>query len=469
MVSSIYLLKGELKKYKTDSVFTGWYIIKRLRAEGPYEAIAFRGGSPTFIPDEGPLANTETDTPSLWCAVTDGQLNITPKTSEYFPPVYLETMHIRGYYDRDVNLNKMIWHPVNALWNENEIEEVRNLSNLSYILYNKVPVHPKNVFFFGAGASFGSDGNHLYKKGLLPPLGNYLYPQLRDDTELEHWRNIPDKIKKLFLAITFEKAMEELDKDEDSISKSFLRDIELARFFSKYHPQPSNLYWKLANKIARRLKNIGWTGAAITLNYERLLEESFMRNKVFTVVKGVTFYDDELPPLQDEQLFEICYPHGACQFFFGQTWFKGEGDIVFGESADYSGNIGANHLLNSANILKACKDRHIPLICRYLPAKRASVNNYFIKEQRNRCQDLILNAIIVTIVGTQCLHQNDAHIWGPLSKTKALILYIEPEKKGQDQFRAWAIDYSKSEDKEFIIIPKTFKNAFDEIAHFNNL
>src|SRR5215510_13267621 len=106
-------------------------------------------------------------------------------------------------------------------------------------------------------------------------------------------------------------------------SQSFTRDIELALFFSRYCPQPSNLYWKLASKIARRLKTRKWTGAAITLNYERLLEESFMRNKMFTAVKGVTFYDDNLPPFRDDQLFEICYPHGACQFFIVQTWLAG--------------------------------------------------------------------------------------------------------------------------------------------------
>lgn len=469
MVSPIYILTGDLQNYETDSVFTGWYGIKRLHTEGPYETIAFSGGAQKYIPDEGPLAHTETDTPSIWCVVLEGNLTIAPKTGEAPPPVYQEHMQLRGYYDPDTESNKMIWHPVGSPWDENEITEFRHLSNPSYHLYRKVPVHPEHVFFFGAGASFGSDGRHLYERGLLPPLGNNLYPKLRDAPELEHWRNIPAEIAELFSTRTFEEAMDALDKHDDSVKKSFSRDIELSLFFSRYFPQPSNLYWKLARKIARQLKTREWTGAAITLNYERLLEESFMRNEVFTVVMGVTFYDDNLPPFRDNQLFEICYPHGACQFFIGQTWFTGEGDVVFGDTAEYSGNTGANHLLKLTNIPIACNARHIPLICRYHPSKRASVNNYFIVHQKERSQELVLHAKIITIVGVQCLYQNDKHIWDPLSQTEAFLVYVEPGNFGQDRFRAWATECGKIEDKDFKIIPKTFKDAFAHILQFNDL
>lgn len=189
MVSPIYILTGELQNYETDSVFTGWYDIKRLYAEGPYEAIAFSGGAQKYIPDEGPLAHTETDTPSIWCAVLEGKLSIAPKLEKTPPRVPQEQMQVRGYYDLDAESNKMIWHRVGSAWDKNEIAEFRVLSNPSYLLYRKVSIHPEHVFLFGAGASFGSDGRHLYERGLLPPLGNTLYTKLRDAPELEHWRN----------------------------------------------------------------------------------------------------------------------------------------------------------------------------------------------------------------------------------------------------------------------------------------
>lgn len=472
MIKPIRLFTGkelrDLSIYlEADSVLTGWYSIDRLRAEGPYESIKFSENGRIYIPDEGPLANTETEFPMLWCAVSEGRLIITDKKDNVPPPVYEGNVKVRGYYDLDAVSNKIIWHPTGNAWDENEITEFRDLSNPSYVFQKKIPVNPQNVFFFGAGASYGSDGRHLYHRGLLPPLGNNLYPFLRDATELKEWRNIPAEIKELFATRTFEIAMEALDKNEEAVSKSFRRDIELSLFFSRYHPQTSNLYWKLARKISRKLKTRNWSGAAITLNYERLLEESFMRNAVFTVVKGITFYDDNLPFLQDDQLFEVCYPHGACQFFIGQNCFEGEGDFVFSaEGKGLGGHTGANHLLKSTNIPIACERRQLPLICRYHPQKTASVKNYFIDIQQNRSQELILNAKVITIVGAQCL-PNDSHIWTPLAQTKAFLAYIEPY--GQEQFRKWATECGKIENEDFKIISQTFKGAFEEILKLNEL
>jgi hypothetical protein len=472
MVSPIYILTGKLENYESESAFTGWYSIRRLSAEGPYEAVILSGGPQKYLPEEGPLSHTETDTHSIWCAVLEGRLMIAPKITDSPPPKYTKEMQVRGYYTLDTDSKKMLWHPINNPWDENEIAEYRALSNPSYTLYRKVPTQPAHVFLFGAGASFGSDGKHLYKKGLLPPLGNHLYQKLREDPELKHWEIIPPEIEEVFLTRTFEEGMEALDRDENDVKNAFSRDVELSLFFSKYRPLPSNHYWKLSRKIARRLKNTGWTGAAITLNYERLLEESFMRNEVFTVVKGVTYYDDNLPPLRDDQLFEICYPHGGCQFFIAQSWFddsKGKGHIVFGETARVEGNIGANHLLKPTNIPIACRDHHIPLICRYHPSKRASVNNYFIDTQKDRTKELIINSEIVTIVGVQCLYQNDEYIWNPLSDTEAFLVYVEPNTEGQSKFRYWATGCGKTEGVDFNIIPKTMKDAFEQILRVNDL
>jgi len=453
---------------ETDSVLTGWYSIDRLRAEGPYKSIRFSENARIFVPEDGPLANTETEFPFLWCAVSEGSLIITDKKDDTPPPVYGDYVKVRGYYNLD-HSDKMIWHSIGDAWDENEIAEFRMLSNPSYSLQKRIPVNPQNIFFFGAGASFGSDGRHLYSEGLLPPLGNNLYPFLRDAPELQEWRNIPKEIKELF-AESFEKAMAALDKNDKAVSKSLRRDIELSLFFSKHHPKTSNLYWKLARKVARKLRTSRWSGAVVTLNYERLLEESFMRNEVFTVVRGVTFYDDNLPSLQNNQLFEVCYPHGACQFFMGQNWFAGDGDIAFSPNGGgMAGHTGANHILKSSNIPIACEKRQLPLICRYHPQKTPSFRNYFIDTQQNRSQELMLNAQVITIVGVQCLPQNDVHIWTPLAQTKAFLIYVEPGQYGQEQFKSWAINSGKIENKDFKIIPHTFKGAFEEILKFNDL
>jgi len=325
------------------------------------------------------------------------------------------------------------------------------------------------VFFFGAGASYGSDRRDLLEKGKLPPLGKDLFNALHRDPELKYWNKLSKELIDIFKKNTFEEAMDILDDNEEWNKESLRRDIDLVRYFSRFRPLSSNLYWKLAKAVSRALKCTKWTGAAITLNYERLLEESFMRNWVFTVVKGVTFYDDQLPPLRDDQLFEVCYPHGACQFFLGQNWFEGEGNIVFGKEARILQDAGVNHILNYQNILKACNMQQIPMICRYQSSKRPTVNNYFIDTQQNRCSELILNAKFITMIGVFCSHKIDRHLWKSLEITDAFIIYVNSSKQSQDLFREWAKSHGKVENRHYQIISQTFKDAFNKILKINNL
>lgn len=335
----------------------------------------------------------------------------------------------------------------------------------------RIPLSPKYIFFFGAGASYGSDGGHLVKTGKLPPLGKDLFTSLYTDVALDAWRQLPAEAVSLFEKLSFEEAMDELAGNQEWQKKSFARDMELSIFFSKFRPLSSNLYWKLAEAVSRRMKRRNWSGAAITLNYERLLEESFMKNGLFTVVKGITFYDDSLPQLEDNQLFEICYPHGGCQFFLGQNWLKGfkAEDIQFGETARALQTEGVNHILKQENIKKACELLQFPMICRYQSSKRPSVKNYFIDTQQGRCAEMILNAEFITIIGVLCSHAVDRHLWSSLEQTSAFITYVEPGSQTQEAFRAWAQANNKIEEKNYRVVPATFKDALNTIKEINGL
>ncbi|MGI8885195.1 MAG: hypothetical protein ACR2IA_13230, partial [Pyrinomonadaceae bacterium] len=190
----------------------------------------------------------------------------------------------------------------------------------------------------------------------------------------------------------------------------------------------------------------------------------------------VTHYDieDDLVYLNDNQLFEICYPHGACQFTLPQDVFEGFGTgVIFSGDVPIGGNVGIYHLRNPKNILTsfepAYKRNYFPQVCRYQPNKRPSLITYFLIDQKERSKELLLNAKIVTIVGVQCLIQNDKHIWEPLAQTQAFIVYVEPGPGGQDRFRNWAANCGKVEGKDFKIIPETFEGAFGQILQFNNL
>ncbi len=339
----------------------------------------------------------------------------------------------------------------------------------AFTLQKKVAQEPKYVFLFGAGASFGSDGRHLYESGQLPPLGKGLFGKLSTDSSLSTWSRLPEDIKGLFESKTFEEAMDYLDSTDGWAQESFQRDLDLFRYFCRFSPQPSNLYWKLARLIARKLKDKSWSGAIVTLNYDRLVEESLMRNHVFTVVKGVTFYDDNLPLLNDNQLFEVCYPHGACQLFMGQNWFKGEGNIVFGPTASIQQKAGVNHILRKQNIPIACDQKQIPMICRYQSNKRPSVKNYFIDLQQERTEKIFRTAESITIVGASCSYKTDHHIWDSLARTEAKIHYLGPSPESQNLFRDWAEKVNKIECADFIIKEHRFKDGFTYIESVNKL
>lgn len=348
-----------------------------------------------------------------------------------------------------------------------DAQDIENLP--AYVLQKKVIDKPKFVFLFGAGASYGSDGKHLHAADKLPPLGKDLFVKLSTDTALRTWNNLSSEIKDLFGSKHFEEAMDYLDNTQNWADESVQRDLDLFRYFSRFSPQPSNLYWKLSILISRKLSSQSWSGAIATLNYDRMIEESLMRNKVFTVVKGVTFYDDNLPRLSDNQLIEVCYPHGACQFFLGQNWFQGEGNIVFGPDSRAVQTAGVNHILKKDNIPIACDKKQIPMICRYQSSKRPTVKNYFIDLQQERTQQIIQTAESITIIGVYCSFKTDNHIWDALDKSNAIIHYLEPSLQSQNLFREWAEAANKKEVSDYVIKGHSFKDGFEYMKAVNSL
>ncbi len=259
------------------SELTQWFSLERLKPEGPYESIILGPEGFCYFPTEGPLRGTVTQWPRFWCALDNGQLIVADKTSNQPPPFKDKEIKIRGYYDADESLENMLWYTIGEAWNENEITAFNLLSNVSYRNYAKVPSRPEHIFLFGAGASYGSDSEHLLRKGKLPPLGYHLFEALRQDpAPLELWRKVPAEVEEIFVRETFERGMEELDQLEAEKARGIGRDIELATFFGKFRARPSNLYCRLAFRVAEKMASGNWTGAFITLNYERLLEESLL-------------------------------------------------------------------------------------------------------------------------------------------------------------------------------------------------
>jgi hypothetical protein len=444
--------------------------LERIRAEGPYEPIVLNESSPTIVPKQGPLAGTPTQWPRLWCALDDGSIIVADKTGDNPPPFWKDGICVRGYYDLDRESDEMCWHPIGSEWKELEIKEVQLLSNISYRLYKKLPSTPQRIFLFGAGASYGSDSFYVRRKGLLPPLGFELYPLLRDAPNLKLWGRISADLQEAFVNRPFEEAMELLDESEDGGKFALGRDIELAEFFSQYRVRPTSLYRKLAFRVRDAIAgDDGWTGAFITLNYERLLEESLLDAKLFPCVKGITYYDRDPIDLPEGNLVEVSYPHGACQFIMSHgDRFNANirEQITIGE---IHGLTGAHHLLLASSVTQAYKEDLFPMICRYQAHKRPSINNYFIREQKQRAAELIQGAETITIIGVICAADSDMHLWEPLSKCSGKIYYVDPSANSINIFKDWAEQRGKAEGQDFEIMNVDFHHGFNDILRINGL
>ena len=322
-----------------------------------------------------------------------------------------------------------------------------------------------NVLFFGAGASYGSDNFHLVKQGLLPPLGKNLFATLQASPYTNAWKRIPEEIKPLFTE-NFEAGMAAImDNDRKYIMTHELL-IELALYFAQFRPLKYNLYYKLAEKISSNK----WRGAIITLNYERLLEESLLIHKIFPLVAGADITEGGEIKYAPHYL-ELCYPHGACHFCIGfpREWEK---EPYSPDSEILGGAI--YQLVHHINVIAAYTKkplphvRRVPLICAYEPNKRPFSKNNLTLFQQARFEELVINAKQIIMVGVNC-NLADTHIWTLLARTQAKIIYIDPNLSQINKFISWAENNNKQRNLDYQTINSDFKHSFNKICNLVDL
>src|SRR5437867_895964 len=146
-----------------------------------------------------------------------------------------------------------------------------------------------DLFLFGAGASFGSDTSGT------PPLGLRLFDELRKFNP-DGWGRVAGD-----LAAAFRNDFEEGMKQVDPAALAPLQRAMAAYFFA-FQPRLSNLYVRLAERIAAR----DWGGSVCSLNYDRLLEIALGARNLRPVIGQTT---------DPGRTLELCLPHGCCHIF----------------------------------------------------------------------------------------------------------------------------------------------------------
>jgi CBS domain-containing protein len=292
-----------------------------------------------------------------------------------------------------------------------------------------------DMIIFGAGASFGSDVFNV------PPPASHLVDELIS-FQSDSWGQIGPRLLSLFRE-DFEKGMKRLSEKKPRSMAPLRR--SMAEFFFRFAPGPNNLY----RKLARRIRQSRWDGVLATFNYERLLELSL----IFEGLQPVA----EVP--QAPNHIEVCLPHGCCHLF---------GEPVGGSASTISSNGRAVGTKGPVRAVfepdefraRICYGAFPPVMNYFNRGKRNTSEVNFMVAQRSRFKEAVLNCSRIAIIGLK-VRPRDRHIWGPLARTSASLIYCSRETAAE-KFKKWAKKWRSGTDEVF---DGDFDKHFDDICN----
>lgn len=292
----------------------------------------------------------------------------------------------------------------------------------------------KYLIIFGAGASFGSDNNNV------PPLGSDLFFALQRFNP-DGWGKIDGNLANSF-QFDFETTMPLLNPHTmPPLQRA------MAAYFFRFQPTQNSLYYKLANLIFQK----AWDGALATFNYERLLEISL-------IAAGIQPFIRNAP--NHKKPIELCIPHGACHIFCQAVRGSAQGISFSGPNITTNGPV---EVIADPQVFqnRIVNDAFPPVMSYFEPAKRTTSGANFIEAQRIRFADLVDKAKKIAIIGLR-VREHDKHIWEPLSKTNAKLIYCSGKSAG-DEFSRW-LEKNRN-GKNDVILNSYFQDEFDNIIN----
>jgi len=293
-----------------------------------------------------------------------------------------------------------------------------------------------NMILFGAGASYGSDDVGT------PPLGSDLFDALVCFNR-SGWGQIPLDLVDNFRH-DFEEGMRTLSKSNPHWMPPLQR--AMAAYFFNFTPRYSSLY----RKLARRILESNWNGSLSTINYERLLELSFISEGLRPVVGTSRTNSNEI---------ELCLPHGCCHLFCESV--RGSANMLSLAGTMVTTNGPIKCIPNPAEFQSRIQNDAFPSVMSYFePEKRTTSGASFIDGQRHRFLELALRASNLGILGVR-VRPNDNHIWDPLAKTSARLVYCSG-KRGGEEFEVWS-QYNRP-DKQGLTLYGYFADCFEHFC-----
>ncbi|MGA8163651.1 MAG: hypothetical protein WB791_01335 [Waddliaceae bacterium] len=280
------------------------------------------------------------------------------------------------------------------------------------------------LFLFGAGASKGSE-----KKGInVPACGAGLFEELKRFAP-STWGKLDPPYGTQFRD-DFEKGMKQVIENHSRDVLGLQQDM--AKYFFNFFPSSKSLYIQL-------IKRIGFKGITFaSLNYDWLLEQAFHVLEI---------------PMKE---IDLCLPHGCSNRFV--KGIKGpQGSFSFG---------CANHLIDGP-IVSVCSQEDFnervkplhPVMACVDPQKKSPIGKAFLADEKNKFEKSAFFAKVIVIIGVQ-VREHDNHIWTPLEKTDAKIVYCSGS--GNESFKSWAEKSRAGKNDE--CLPGYFLDNFGNIC-----
>ena len=256
------------------------------------------------------------------------------------------------------------------------------------------------VILFGAGASYGCGGVYPHP----PPLSNALYSRLVEAYPAS-WGSLTSERKIQFDA-NFEHGMDQAWREEPGLAAGLLKDLGI--YFARFVPGAGR--GTAYRTFVQRLRSRGINDVLLsTLNYDCLLDGELSR------FGGVNYC---FPPGNGIPLVKL---HGSCNWFID---FPGPNKYVL-----FSSDIRVEAPIFSLDTLDAVirnltgDNPFHSVMCIYNEAKSAPLAPNFFQQLQADWQLHVLHARQVALVGVRP-YPRDEHIWGPLAKTSARLLYV---------------------------------------------
>lgn len=262
----------------------------------------------------------------------------------------------------------------------------------------------KNIFLFGAGASYGS-GQIIPEQ---PPCLPYLYSELKRCYP-RTWGSLPKELSDKFNK-DFEQGMAEMWDNYSTIIPQLMQ--ETALYFVQFRPAnfKENMYFKLLQFLIE--KNKVSSTILFSLNYDVVLD---------LCAHALNLNIDPESKTEDEETIKIIKLHGACNII--PIGIRVSRSVKFTKGVLFG--TGAKYLFDLNEVAEFCLgDNGLPpVMALIMKEKPIQVSKFILNYYQKIWHDVLDEENKIFIIGVNP-NNEDKHIWNPLIATPGKIYYV---------------------------------------------